>query len=303
MLPGLRSVIAEFDALVHDDGLLHQVPGWPFMDWVGGVIEERSGIDREGWKYGCAPGVEEHDSSIVNLQWVMALQAAAQVEEAYGEPLYAQRHNQVARETMDRIVARYWDAKRGLILNTTGNASASEHAQLFALLTGLLDAEKTKACLAALRKGDGLDKATIYFSYYALEANYRYAEAGEFYRRLDFWRSLIDQGFKTTPEAPEPTRSDSHPWGAHPAYHTLASIAGVRPAAPGFAKVRIAPLLNNHEHFEAKVVHPKGMIEVAYRQGSPKSSFTISLPQGIPGELVFNGQTHALKPGKNELSV
>jgi hypothetical protein len=303
MLPGLRSVIAEFDGIVGEDGLLHDMPGWPFMDWVGGVIEGEHGVGREGWKNGCAPGVVEHDSSIANLQWVMALNAAAQVEEAYGEPLYAQRYRKVARKTMDHIVARYWDAKRGLFLNTPGTASASEHAQLFALLTGLLDAEKTKACLAALRKGDDLDKATIYFAYYALEANYRYAEADEFYRRLAFWRPLIDQGFKTTPEAPEPTRSDSHPWGAHPAYHTLASIAGVRPDAPGFAKVRIAPLLNGQEHFEAKVVHPKGLVEVTYRKGAPKSSFTISLPDGIPGELVFNGQSHALKPGKNEVSA
>ena len=45
-------------------------------------------------------------------------------------------------------------AKRGLLLDTHGQDSACEHAQMWALLTGLLDAEKTAACLAALKKGE-----------------------------------------------------------------------------------------------------------------------------------------------------
>ena len=290
MLPGLRSVIAEFDALVQEDGLLHKVPGWPYIDWV------------RCWNQGCGPGVREGDSSIVNLQWVMALLAAAQVEEAYGESLYAQRHRKVARETMDRIIARYWDAKRGLFLDTTGQAFACEHAQMFALLTGLLDADKTKACLAALRSGEGLEKATIYASYYTLEATYQFGDAAEFYRRVEFWRGLPDMGFTATPEMPEPTRSDSHPWGAHPAYHTLASIAGVRPDGPAFSKVRIAPLLGDHEHFEAKVVHPKGFVEVTFRK-TPKRTFTVKLPDGVGGEFVLGGKIQALKPGQNEISL
>ena len=148
-----------------------------------------------------------------------------QVEEAYGEPLYAQRHRELARKTMEKIVARYWDAKRGVFSDTPGEATVSEHAQMFALLTGLLDADKTKSCLAAMRKG--MDRmATISASYYALEALYQNSESDEFFKRLEYWRGLPAMGFTATPEAPEPTRSDSHPWGAHPLYHTAASIAG-----------------------------------------------------------------------------
>ena len=291
-LPGLRSVLAEFDGFAQPDGLLHAIPGWPFVDWV------------PGWDTGCGPGVREADSSIVNLHWVLSLLAAAQVEEAYGDARIGRRHRDLAGSTMERVLERYWDPARGLLLDTPGHAAASEHAQMFALLTGLLDAEKTSACLEAICDGRDLARATIYASFYLLDVLYRNGREAEFHRRLEFWRGLPDQGFTATPEAPEPTRSDSHPWGAHPAWHTLAGIAGVRPDGPGFSRVRVAPLPGPFAHFTAKVVHPRGSVAVTFRRGSGTGAeFRVTLPEGITGSLVFGGRTIELRPGENEASI
>ena len=290
MLPGIRSVLAEFDGLA-SDGLLQKIPGWPFIDWVP---EWSSGE-------GCGPGVREGDSSIVNLQWVLSLLATAQLEETYGEPLFAQRNRQLAHRLFDLILARYWDANRGLLLDTHGQSFASEHAQMFALLSGLLDAEKTKSCLDAMRKGDGLAKATIYSSFYVLDVLYRHGESDEFHRRLDPWRSLYDMGFTSTPEQPEPTRSDAHAWGAHPAWHSMASIAGVRPSAPSFRTVRVAPCPGTLEYVQCSVVHPQGTVEVDLRFAAGKASGTITLPDGITGDFVWDGASRELKPGLNPI--
>jgi len=291
MLPGLRSVLAEFDGLAHADGLLHHLPGWPYVDWVP-----------EWAPTGCGPGVREGDSSIINLIWVLSLLAAAQVEEAFGDPRLAQRQQEIARQVFHLVMARYWDDHRALLLDTHGSESASEHAQMYALLTGLLEADKAQDCLAALRKGEGMAKATIGISFYLLDALYRYGEEDEFHRRLDFWRPLPGQGFTATPEGPEPGRSDSHPWGSHPAWHTLASIAGVRPAAPGFARVKIAPLPGPIDHFDAKVAHPRGAIQVQFRRSAnQRPHFEVTLPDGVVGVLVFDGQSHDLHPGRTTL--
>jgi hypothetical protein len=293
MLPGLRSVLAEFDGMAGEDGLLHQVPDWPFIDWVPEWNDEA----------GCGPGVREGDSSIVNLYWILSLIAAAQVEEMCGDPLLSRRYRQITRRTFDAVITRYWDEQRGLFLDTHGRNFTSEHAQMFALLTGLLDAKKTELCLAALRRGERMAKATISSSFYLLDALYRHGEEAEFHRRLDYWRGLPDMGFTTMPEMSEPTRSDSHPWGAHPAWHTLAGIAGVRPDAPGFAKVKIAPLPGSLDHFEAKVVHPRGVIEVKFRRSQGGASFAVNLPEGVTGSFVFRGETSQLHPGKNEINA
>ena len=199
MIPGVRSVIAEFEALVHEDGLLHHVPGWPFIDWVPDWDSGNPAL------LGYERGINEGDSSLINLSWVRTLQAGAQIEEAYGEPMLAKYYNDRARKTFDLVIQRYWDKKKNLLRNTLVDDGLSEHAQTLALVTGLLDAKKTKACLAALKKG-GLAKATIYFSFYLLDALYRHGEDAEFFRRLEFWRTLPDLGFTSTPEMDEPSR-------------------------------------------------------------------------------------------------
>jgi alpha-L-rhamnosidase len=290
MLPGLRSVLSEFEALIGEDGLLHQVPGWPFVDWV------------PGWSAGCGPGVREGDSSIINLYWVLALQAVADVEEAYGDSLLGRRDREMASSVFASIMNRYWDKGRGLVLDARGCEKASEHAQMYALLTGLLEPGKTQACLDALRDGRDLARATISASFFLLDALYRHGDETEFHRRLDFWRALPGRGFTATPEGPEPSRSDSHPWGSHPAWHTLASIAGVRPAAAGFARVRIAPLPGPFDYFEANVGHPRGTIQVTFRRTPDRpANFDVKLPDDVSGCLVFEGHAVDLYPGENRL--
>jgi alpha-L-rhamnosidase len=289
-LPVLRSLLSEFDALAGDDGLLHQIPGWPFIDWV------------PEWDNGCGPGVRTGDSSIVNLHWVRALQAAAQIETAHGDPLLAQRCTTQAAAVFARVLARYWDDQRALLLDTVGNSAASEHAQTFALLTALLPADKTQACLAALRSEPSLARATIYFSFYVIDALYVHGDAAEMNRRLAPWRALPELGFTSTPEMPEPTRSDAHAWGAHPAWHTLASIAGVRPTAAGFHRVRVAPCLDKLDRLTCAVAHPRGLVELDLHVEAGDAVGTVTLPADTAGEFVWRGQTTPLQPGRNHLS-
>ena len=52
-----------------------------------------------------------------------------------------------------------------------------------------------------------------------------------FFDRMSLWLNLKTLGCKTMLEMPEPSRSDCHAWAAHPVYHYLASILGIRPAA------------------------------------------------------------------------
>ena len=297
MLPGVRSMLAEFEALVHEDGLLHHVPGWPFIDWV-----PEWDSNNAAW-LGYEDGVRAGDSSLINLFWVRSLQAGAQIEEAYGEPQLASYYQDKARKTFNLVIERYWDKKRNLLRNTRVDDSVSEHAQILALITGYLDAKKTKGCLATIKKG-GIAKATIYFSFYLLDALYRHGESAEFFQRLAFWRTLPELGFTSTPESGEPSRSDAHAWGAHPAWHTLASIAGVRPASAGFQTVRIAPMPGEMQHFDARVVHPKGTVDVRLRRSKDgQASFTVRLPKGVSGQFVFQGVTQALKSGKTRIRI
>jgi hypothetical protein len=99
----------------------------------------------------------------------------------------------------------------------------------------------------------------------------------QLFEKLDLWHTLKRDGLKTTIESPEPTRSDCHAWGAHPLYHYYATIAGIRPAAPGFTEVTIQPQLGTLTELDAILPHPLGEIRVQVRN----SHTTIELPDGV----------------------
>jgi hypothetical protein len=83
----------------------------------------------------------------------------------------------------------------------------------------------------------------------------------------------------------------------------LSIIAGITPAAPGFAKVRIQPSPNNLSWLKASMPHPKGIIEVDLKKSKTGYSGIITLPLKIKGELIWKNKTVLLKPGKQEIKL
>jgi alpha-L-rhamnosidase len=290
MLPALRSLQAEIEG-VEADGMLREVPGWPFIDWC------------PEWPTGCGPGVREGDSSIVNLHWVLSLQAIAQVERAFGDPILAERSLRRAAVLFELICERYWDPSRQRMADTAGSPSASEMGQALVLLTGLADASTFAGCLGSLRQDADLTRATVYGSYYVLEALYLADDDEELHRRLRPWRELPEKGFTSTPEQNEPSRSDAHPWGAHPAWHAFASISGVRPDDAGFSGVTIRPCPGPLEWIRTKILHPDGFIELDLRFRDGVAIGEILLPGRLSGKFLWRGRTVGLSPGRNTLPV
>ena len=86
-----------------------------------------------------------------------------------------------------------------------------------------------------------LTQATYYFAFYVHEALRHAGLADRYIEQLAPWQEMLAKGLTTTPEQPDPTRSDSHAWAAHPNYSLLATVLGVRPLTPGFKSVLIAP--------------------------------------------------------------
>ena len=84
---------------------------------------------------------------------------------------------------------------------------------------------------------------------------------------------MLAMGLTTTPESPEPTRSDSHAWSAHPNYGLLATVLGVRPAEPGFRSVRIAPHPGPLGRAAGRVPHPLGENQVRLERTGDEVSF------------------------------
>ncbi len=114
---------------------------------------------------------------------------------------------------------------------------------------------------------------------------------------------MLALGLTTWAETPEPTRSDSHAWSAHPNYDLLTIVAGIRPAAPGFEKVVIEPHLGKLQNVAASFPWKEGEIQVDYKLERASWTIRVNLPDGLPGELIWQGKRYALHSGAQALKV
>jgi hypothetical protein len=148
-----------------------------------------------------------------------------------------------------------------------------------------------------------MSRASYYFRFYLARAMDHAGLADRYLDTLEPWRGMVALGLTTWPEVPEPTRSDSHAWSAHPNYDLLTLVAGIRPSAFGFKSVTIEPHLGSLQHVSAVFPHPLGAIQVAYITNVKKVGADIVLPSGLGGKLVWKGHDYPLREGTQHLNL
>ncbi|MBR1920607.1 MAG: DUF4886 domain-containing protein [Kiritimatiellae bacterium] len=297
-LPGLRKSMAGMECYENAEGLLENLPGWNFMDWV-------VGWDGDGTAPGCRAG--DGVNAELNLYWNLAMLSAARTERALGNELQAQYWEEKSRKLKAKIVETFWSDERGLLADTPKKRDFSEHAQALALIGDVFASdEAARGVFGRLVDDPDLKRCTVYFSYYLFEAYFKFGRGDLFLKRLDLWRDYVRKGLATTQEAPDSgkngqneSRSDCHAWGAHPIWFMQTGLAGIRPDAPFFGRVRIAPCPGGLKSIKATHPHPKGWIAVTLSFDGEKASGTIETP--VPGTFVYGGRTVELVEGLNIL--
>ena len=296
-LPGLRKSMAGMEYYENKDGLLEDIPGWNFMDWV------------VGWESdGTAPGCRFGDgvNAELNLYWNLAMRSAAAVERALGNELQAKYWEEKSEKLKQAIIKAFWDEARGIFADTPAKKDFSEHAQALALLGDVLPADKAETVFRHLVEDEDLKRCTVYFSYYLFETYFKFGRGDLFMKRLDLWRDYVKKGLTTTQEAPDSgkngqkeSRSDCHAWGAHPIWFMQTGLAGIKSAAPFFEKVLVAPCPGGLKTLKATHPHPKGWIEVDLKFDGDKATGMVITP--VPGTFEFGGKTVELKAGINAI--
>lgn len=215
LLPAARGIIDYLSGHCRD-GLLY-LPKWRFIDWV------------PEWTHGEPPGsAESGTSSPLNYLGVLAFQQMSELEKHFGSRKLAVEDARFALELEQSVWKYYYNPTRGLLANDFERLHYSEHSQVLALLSG-----SYPQLVKGLRYGQNLPRASIYFSFYYLEACYRHQLADLFSARFSEWYKLEKLGLKTLPEEFGNPRSDCHAWSSHILYHYFASIRGRRPSGFG----------------------------------------------------------------------
>lgn len=284
-LPAIRSILAWHRQHLNGSNMLGKMPYWNFVDWP----------DEWPWKgseelSGIPAGTLEGNSSILTLQYAYALQKAAGLMAAYGLASEAKQYATLKANIARATYAACWNKQKQMLADTPEQKEYSQHASLLAVLTDAVPLQEQAALLRTIEQDSSLIQCTIYYRFYLNQAFKKAGLGNEYIRMLQPWHNMIGMGLTTFAERPEPTRSDCHAWSASPNYDLLATVCGIEPAAPGFAKVRIAPHLGALQWVNASMPHPAGTIMVSLQQKDGQLTGEVRLPKGVPGELKWQGR-------------
>ncbi len=291
-LPRMRTILKWFEPWRTANGLLRKNPQWNFIDWA-----DPKGNNRDTFPaYGADGG-----SCLMAVSWLGALHQGAMLEAAYGDKAQADADTARADEARAAIRAHCWDKDRGLFADTSDLKPLSQHMNILAVLYDVATPEEAAAILDRITvPGHGIDApddlytSTYYFAWYLVRAFEHAGKADRYPALLQTWRDLLALHYTTWPESRGETRSDTHAWSAHPTADLLGIVAGIRPAAPGYARVRVAPNLGDLTSLDAAAATPKGKVSVRYTIKGDSLTAQIDRPAALPGEFVWKGKSYPL---------
>ncbi|MCW3804514.1 alpha-L-rhamnosidase C-terminal domain-containing protein [Plebeiibacterium marinum] len=294
-LSGIRQILEYFEQFQQEDGRVKDLPWWNFTDWV----------NVKGWSLGARKAGKDGCSALIDLQLLMAYQAAADLEKELGLKELATIYTQKVDQLKESIKEQYWDETKQLYADESRKKLFSQHANAMAILTGVATKEESVHLGKQLLTDSTLAPASIYFKYYLHQALTKAGYGDQYTEWLDIWRENIKLGLTTWAEdsGVERARSDCHAWGASPNIEFFRTILGIDSDAPGFSKVKIEPHLGDIKEIGGEMPHPNGIIKVHYSKGRDKLKTVISLPENTTGRLIWHGKEYNLKEGENSLVV
>ena len=280
-LPAIDGILAFFDRSLDASGLVGKIGGklmraryWSYIDWAG------------KWDSGVPNAADRGTGSITmeSLLYLYGLQHAAELASFVGRDGLAEEYR-IRAETLraairDHCLGLYKGVP--VLQDGPGVEEYSVHSQVFAILTGTFSPEEGFAALRASVGDPDLPQASVAFAFYlfrALEACCWYEKTDDLW---ELWRRMVRDNMTTCVENDTDARSDCHAWASLLCYEMPAVILGVRPAAPGFAKVKLAPQPGRLTEAEGDVITPRGMVHVAWKKDG---AGTLQVQADFPGGI------------------
>ena len=272
-LPAITRVLDYFREHLTQEGLVDKIGGvngkapfWSFIDWA------RDWMDTEGM-----PSAGLHGPiTMESLLYLMGLQTAQKLcswignehdcicsEQAEQYLLQADQYRQQA-EVLAAAIRTYCLDADGMLTDGPGRKELSQHCQVFGILTGVLTPEEGRRNMLRTLESTGIAQCTVATSFYlfrALEQTGLYAYTDRYW---NIWRRMIENRCSTCVEGEYYPRSECHAWGALALYELPSAVLGVRPAAPGYEKILVAPNPGALRYASGTVHTPKGDIQVSW---------------------------------------
>jgi len=273
--PTIDAVLDWFDRRIGDDGLVGAAPRayWSYVDWV------------KEWEATRGVPSEEGPLTVYNLMYADALEKAAVINERTGRPETAAEYRERAEKIAAAVHEKCWSPERGLYRDGPGLALYSQHAQIWAILTGVVSGDDAGRLAERILDDSSLLQVSYSMAFFLFRV---LSEAGKYelsFKLWDRWRDQIDLHLTTWLEDPVSQRSDCHAWGSVPLYEFTSEILGVKPGVVGYDVIRIEPKPGSLTWASGRVVAKGGPVDVSWAIEAGKFALKVSGLAGRKAEI------------------
>ncbi len=289
-LPALRLLLQRFRTYMGPEGILDNPPDYMFVDWL--VVD--------GFSLHHPP--KYLGQTVLNAFLHGALHNAAALFALLGLPQEAQEAKAWAESLSQACRRLLYDPEKQLFFDGQETPSPqvsfylpenpprrhySRHANILAVLYGLVEGEEARALLRRVMDSD-LPEVQPYFMHYTLEALEKTGLFSAYgMALLRRWIPLAQECPKGLKEGWFPPQPDyafdfSHAWGGTPAYQLPVRLLGLELLEPAFRKIRLTPRLLGLAWAEISLPTPYGLLTCSLKKGEPPR---YALPPGISAEL------------------
>jgi hypothetical protein len=290
----MESILYWFRLKKNAEGFIENLGYWNYVDW-----------SPEWGDNGGAPHAVRHGpSTIQNLMYVSGLEEAAGICEILSLPDLSGRYRAEAAEIKALVRRRCFDTAKGLFKEGPDfDGEYSQHAQMWAVLTGTVNGREKERIMQKALTEPGIIRCTFPLSFYFFRA---LEEAGLYDKTAslwDPWKALLDLDLSTLPETPfDSCRSDCHAWSSLLLYEYPVKLLGVYAAEPGYKTIGVKPIGLWAGSAKGRVFTPAGEVEAAWtvREG------VFSISGKTPGKTVVtlpDGSVHETGTGAFKWSV
>jgi len=282
-----------YDSNTH---VLSKLPYWNFVDWP-----KQWAWDPEINTGGIPAGAKDGVSSILNMQFVYALQKLSPVFKDAGRNVDAQHYDSIAKQIKTAIYQTCWDTTENYLKDAPNVNEYSQHANILAVLTNTIKENKVPEFIERVALDTRLIQTTVYYRFYLFEALKKAHREDLYIKLLTPWTDMLKLGLTTFAEKPDPTRSDCHGWSASPNINFLDVICGIRIVNSEKRQLTINPTPGNLKFIHATYPIGNDAIYFSYIQDSGK--FEISIPENVNADFSFMNSKQELSTGKNIIII
>lgn len=285
-MPTVERILRFYETHLAPEGYVDKIGGmneqgrfWSFIDWA------------QEWNdtSGMPPAGLVGPITMESLLYLYGLQHAVELSTFLG------RHEDAAAledraKAVQAALRQHCIGENGMLQDGPGIDQYSQQCQVFAILTRTVDPETGKRNLLRTIEEPGYTQCTVAMRFYlfrALEETGLYAYTDQYW---EAWRRMLRNHCTTCVESEAYARSECHGWGALILYELPSVTLGVRPAAPGYAKVRIAPVPGYLTHASGTVCTPRGDIHVSWEMVDGALQLEYQLPEGMSWEDVVGAE-------------